>query len=105
VNLWYNVIVTDVCEQIERFGKAIGNTTRYNIIQSLASGPKTVGEIAEAAGCSSSVASQHLKVLKLSDIVTFERSGQQVHYRLNAGHMLKFLKSLTDDFKERKKKA
>lgn len=97
--------MTEVCEQMERFGKAIGNTTRYNIIQALATGPKTVGELAEVADCSPSVASQHLKVLKLSNVVTFERDGQQVHYRLNTTYVLGLLKSITEDFKKRKSGA
>lgn len=95
--------MADICEQVERFGKAIGNTTRYNLIQALVSGPKTVSELAAAADCSQSVASQHLKVLKLSDIVACGREGQEVYYRLNTGHVLGLLKSLTEDFKCKKK--
>lgn len=92
----------DVCEQIERFGKAIGNTTRYNIVQALARGPKTVSELVDTVDSSQSAVSQHLKVLKLSDIVTCERNGQEICYSLNTSHVLVLLKSLTQNFKPNK---
>ena len=96
--------MSEICDQIEQFGKAIGNTTRYNIVQKLVNGPKTVSEIVDSIKCSQSVASQHLKILKQSNIVTFERNGQEVLYSLNTKHALNLLKALTSKFKINQKK-
>ena len=96
--------MSDTCDQIEQFGKAIGNVTRYNIVQELVTGPKNVSEIVKAIKCSQSVASQHLKILKQSNIVISERNGQEVSYRLNAKHALFLLKALTSNFKMEHKK-
>ena len=43
-----NASKTDIA--IERFGKAIGNRTRVQILQSLAAGPKSVKTLVETVG-------------------------------------------------------
>lgn len=93
-----------VCKEMEKFGKGIGNTCRYNIVEALSKGPKTVSEIMAAVGQSQSAVSQHLKVLKYANIVTDERNGREVYYTLNAAYALKLLKDLVDDFEKGKSK-
>ena len=39
--------MTDLCKEIKKFGKGVGSIPRYRIMETLFSGPKTVGEIAE----------------------------------------------------------
>jgi DNA-binding transcriptional ArsR family regulator len=97
--------MNEQCKKMENFGKAIGNATRYSIVQELAQGKQAVGQLVRAVGCSQSAMSQHLKVLKLSDIVIDERNGQEVYYSLNTAHMLGVLKLLTGDIKSTVKKS
>lgn len=95
--------MSQLCDDIEKLGKAIGNASRYKIVEALFQEPKTVTELVAVAGVSQSAVSQHLKTLKLCNIVTDARKGQEVYYRLNAAYTLKLLKSLTDNIKKPKK--
>lgn len=89
---------------IERFGKGIGNDSRYRIVESLLHGRKTVSELVKIVRLSQPAVSQHLKVLKSSGLVIDERRGQEVLYSLNAGRMLGLLKNLSCRLEKRKKR-
>lgn len=93
----------NTCAEIEQFGKAIGNTTRYNIVQELAKGPLTVGQIIAQVGGSQSSVSQHLKVLKVAGVVLCDRRGLEMCYRLNTEYTLQILKSITGNFDKKSK--
>lgn len=90
--------MTDLCEAMKKFGKGIGSVSRYRILETLFAGPKTVGEIVAATSLSQPLVSQHLYVLKQSDLVVDQRRGQEVVYSFNAGQTIRLLKSLSDEF-------
>jgi DNA-binding transcriptional ArsR family regulator len=94
--------MADLCNEIEKFGKGIGNLTRYKIVESLFDGPKTVSEIVLAVKSSQPLVSQHLKTLKETSIVIDKRCGQEVEYSLNTKYVLGLLKSLTSEVAHRK---
>ena len=89
--------MTDLCKEINKFGKGIGNEARYRIIQSLLKGNKTVGEITRTVKLSQPAVSQHLATLKSCDLVIAERSGKEVFYAVNAEYTLKLLQNLIKD--------
>ncbi len=89
--------MTDLCNEIEKFGKGMGNSSRYRIVEALFKGPKTVGELVKAVKQSQPAVSQHLKTLKSCDIVVDERKGQEVMYSLNSSYVLNLLKSLAGE--------
>jgi DNA-binding transcriptional ArsR family regulator len=91
------------CEDIEKFGKGIGNASRYAIVEELLKGSKTVSEIVAAVHQSQPAVSQHLKTLKETGLVSDERKGQTIHYSLNTEHMLKLLTTLSKDVQKCKK--
>lgn len=62
--------------------KAMANPHRLEIIDLLAQGERTVEQIAGEAGLSVANASQHLQVLKGSNLVAIERQGNFIRYRL-----------------------
>ena len=95
--------MTDLCNEIEKFGKGIGSTSRYRIVEVLFSGRKTVGQLVKKVKQSQPSVSQHLKILKSCGIVLDERQGQEVFYSLNAEYTLKLLKSLTENIRKQKK--
>lgn len=95
--------MTNLCKEVENFGKGIGNATRYQIIQALLKGQKTVGELVEIVGLSQPAVSQQLKCLKGFNLVVDERKGQEVFYSLNTGHILELLKELSVDVKQCKR--
>jgi DNA-binding transcriptional ArsR family regulator len=67
---------------------ALADTTRRQVFQCLASGPKSVGEIASRFTVSRPAISQHLGVLKAAQLVSEERIGTSRIYRLNAEGLL-----------------
>ncbi len=95
--------MADVCKEIEKFGKGIGNASRYRIVQALLNGRKTVGELVKIVGLSQPAVSQHLKTLKNCNLVVDERRGQEVLYALNGQYMLGLLKNLSDSVHKQKK--
>lgn len=89
-----------LCDEIERFGKGIGNATRYTIIESLLKGERTVSELVAITQLSQPLVSQHLKTLKGSNLVSSVRRGQEVFYTVNNVYILDLLKKLTVDIKK-----
>ncbi|MCE9643479.1 MAG: metalloregulator ArsR/SmtB family transcription factor [Candidatus Andersenbacteria bacterium] len=94
--------MSELCDQIETFGKGIGNATRYKIVEALADGPKSVTELAKIVEVSQPVMSQHLKTLKSSNLVTDQRRGQEVIYTVNSKYLLELIKNLTHAVKKPK---
>jgi rhodanese-related sulfurtransferase len=62
--------------------KAMANPHRLEIMDLLGTGEKTVEEIASDTNLSVANASQHLQVLKASNLVAVRRQGNFIHYRL-----------------------
>ncbi|HVN26423.1 MAG TPA: metalloregulator ArsR/SmtB family transcription factor [Candidatus Paceibacterota bacterium] len=89
--------MADNCKEIERFGKGIGNASRYRLIQALLKGRKTVGELVIITKLSQPAVSQHLKTLKSCNLVVDERRGKEVFYAMNAEYLLELLAKLSRD--------
>ncbi len=66
-----------------RFFKALADETRRGILRLLENGERTVGEIVGNFHLSQPTISRHLAVLKDAELVTDQRQGQHVIYRLN----------------------
>jgi ArsR family transcriptional regulator len=94
--------MSDLCKEINKFGKGIGNTARYRIIEALINGRKTVSELTRIVKLSQPAVSQHLKTLKACDLVIDERRGKEVFYAVNTEYTLKLLKSLISDMNKPK---
>lgn len=62
---------------------ALADGTRRQVIQHLANGPKSVGEIAALMPVSRPAVSQHLGVLKAANLVFETRSGTSRIYRID----------------------
>lgn len=92
--------MTDLCKEINKFGKGIGNAARYRILEALLKGKKSVTELVEIVKLSQPAVSQHLKTLKESNLVLDERQGQEVFYSVNAEYTLKLLASLVKDLEK-----
>ena len=63
---------------------ALADPTRRAIVEMLARGPLTAGEIARRFTISSSAVSQHLRVLREARLARVQTAGQQRIYELNA---------------------
>ncbi len=95
--------MTDLCKEIARMGKGIGNEHRYRILETLMRGPRTVGEIAARLRMAQPAVSQNLTVLKSANLVDDERHGQEVYYSINVSYMAGLLKKLAMNVGKSKK--
>ena len=62
---------------------ALGDATRRIIFEKIAVAPATVGELAHGLPVSRSAVSQHLRVLKLANLVIDQPDGARRVYRLD----------------------
>jgi len=65
-----------------RILKAIAHPTRLFMVDELSRGERCVGELTNLVGADASTISKHLAVLKNAGLVTDEKRGVQVFYRL-----------------------
>jgi DNA-binding transcriptional ArsR family regulator len=63
--------------------EALGDPSRFAIVQCLAERPRPVGELAEQLPISRQAVSQHLRVLKDAGLVAAQAVGTRRVYRLN----------------------
>jgi ArsR family transcriptional regulator len=97
--------MSDLCKEINKFGKGVGNAARYRIIESLLTGRKTVNELTRIVKLSQPAVSQHLKTLKACDLVIDERRGKEVFYAVNTEYTLKLLHNLVSDMQKQRSKS
>lgn|SRR5487761_743454 len=64
------------------FFKALAHPTRIRILELLAEGEKSVGEIQAGLAEDGAAASQQLAILRMRNVVTTRRSGTSIYYRL-----------------------
>ena len=67
---------------MQRVFEALSSTVRRKILAYLSHADLTAGEIAARFEISKSAVSQHLGILENAGLVTSEKKGQFVHYRL-----------------------
>ena len=71
--------------------QALANPTRIAILELLANGEKSAGEIIEKLAMEQANVSQHLAVLRARQIVTNRKSGNQVFYSVRDPIILQML--------------
>ena len=71
--------------------KALGHPTRLWMAEQLENVEKCVCELAEFIDADFSTISKHLSVLKQAGVVTDEKRGKQVYYRLKVPCILKYM--------------
>ncbi len=67
--------------------KVLADATRLRVVEALMNGPRHVSELNSILGLEQSLLSHHLKVLRDSQLVTSERDGKSVLYRLDPSVM------------------
>lgn len=77
--------------ELETLGKAMANRRRLELLDVLTQGPHTVEELAADTEMSVANTSQHLQRLKKARLVTTERDGTYVVYRLINAEVASFL--------------
>lgn len=81
------MIDTDSSPEVDRqrsaaVARALGDAKRLCVLESLAGGEASVGELATRVSCQVPNMSQHLAVLRSAGLVIARRDGNTVYYRL-----------------------
>ncbi len=87
--------MSDLCKEIAKMGKGIGNENRFRVLEAIMKKPQTVGEIAVKVKLPQPAVSQHLKILKSANLVEDVRCGKTVVYTVNVAYMASLLRKLT----------
>jgi rhodanese-related sulfurtransferase/DNA-binding transcriptional ArsR family regulator len=69
--------------QFARIAKALANPHRFEMVDLLAQGERSVEDLANEAGLTLANASQHLQALRDAYLVTSRKEGLRVYYRLS----------------------
>ena len=83
-----------IYEQLGRIGRAVSSPRRLELLDLLAQGPRTVEVLAREAGLGVANTSQHLGALRAAELVTAERQGTFVTYRLASVEVADFFRAL-----------
>lgn len=73
----------ELFEQFARVAKALSNANRLEILEFLAQGEHSVDALSRVSGLSVANTSQHLQQLRQAGLVTSQKQGQKVIYRLS----------------------
>ena len=77
-------------------GRALSDPKRLCVLESLASGEQSVGDLSSLVGCQVPNMSQHLAVLRSAGLVTARREGSTVFYRLADPRVLEAYRLIQD---------
>jgi rhodanese-related sulfurtransferase len=77
--------------EFARMAKALGSSSRWELLDFLAQGERNVEALATASHLSIANASQHLQQLRLAGLVIARKQGQQVYYRLASDEVVELL--------------
>jgi DNA-binding transcriptional ArsR family regulator len=78
---------------VERLFKVLGDENRLRILQALVDGERSVSEILERTGLAQTLASFHLRTLREAGVLTTERRGPFIFYRLADGSLTNLLEA------------
>ena len=81
-------------ERVAQVFGLLGEPSRLRIVLACLDGPVGVGEIAEAAGLSQSLASHHLRLLRTAHLLKAERAGKSVRYSLDDDHVRDIVRTM-----------
>ncbi len=73
---------SDIFDLQAELCQTMSNATRIRIVHALRDGPRYVADLAQALGVSQAKVSQHLAVLRAGGVVSAQRQGGQVAYRI-----------------------
>jgi DNA-binding transcriptional ArsR family regulator len=77
----------DALEQAAECLKTLAHPHRLRMVQMLLRGRYTVGELAEACGIPSHMASEHLRLMQRCGFLTSEKDGRKTYYQIIESHL------------------
>src|SRR4249920_2784302 len=77
----------DALEQAADCLKLLAHPHRLRMVQMLLQGRYTVGELAEACGVPSHMASEHLRLMQHCGLLTSKKEGRKAYYEIAEPHL------------------
>lgn len=78
--------------------RTLAHPHRLRMVQMLLQGDFSVGELAEACGLPSAMASEHLRLMQRCGFLTSEKDGRQVFYRVAEPHLKQIMGCIEQRF-------
>lgn len=85
-------------EQAAECLRVLAHPHRLRMVQMLLRGRYTVGELAEACGIPSHMASEHLRLLQRCGLLTSEKEGRKAYYQIAEPHLANIMACVEDRF-------
>jgi ArsR family transcriptional regulator, zinc-responsive transcriptional repressor len=82
-----NLTSLEALEQAAECLKTLAHPHRLRIVQMLLHGRYTVGELADACGIPSHMASEHLRLMQHCGFLTSEKDGRKAYYQIAEAHL------------------
>jgi len=83
--------------------KAVAHPLRLQIVEVLASGERSVGDIVAALGEKQAITSQQLNLMKDKGVLASRREGAKVYYRIENPNVVRVLGCVYDHCKSRER--
>ncbi|MGB3810897.1 MAG: metalloregulator ArsR/SmtB family transcription factor [Parvibaculum sp.] len=77
----------DKAVELAEMFRLLGDASRLRIVIETLAGPQSVGHMAATLGLSPSLVSHHLRLLRAARLVSPERRGKQIFYRIHDAHV------------------
>lgn len=81
--------------------KALAHPHRLRIVQMLLQGRYTVGELAEACGIASHMASEHLRLMQRCGFLASQKEGRKAYYQIAEKHLAGIMACIESRFGEK----
>jgi len=94
------LIDLDALAQAAECLRTLAHPHRLRIIEMLLGGRYTVGELAEACGIPSHMASEHLRLMQRCGFLDSAREGRTVYYGIVEPHLAKIMNCIAERFGE-----
>src|SRR5450755_722081 len=88
----------DALEQAAECLKILAHPHRLRMVQMLLQGRYTVGELAEACGIPSHMASEHLRLMQRCGFMTSEKDGRKAYYQIAEPHLANIMACVEERF-------
>ncbi|QDU64909.1 Biofilm growth-associated repressor [Planctomycetes bacterium Pan216] len=92
------LIDLDKLEEAAECLRTVAHPHRLRMLQMLLGGRYTVGELAEACGIASPMASEHLRLMKDRGFLGAERDGRRVYYHVTEPHLASLMQCVEGRF-------
>lgn len=92
------MIPLDALEQAAECLKVLAHSHRLRIVQMLLQGRYTVGELADACGIPSHMASEHLRLMQRCGFLSSEKEGRKAYYQIVEPHLASIITCIEERF-------